>query len=240
MMQKKTYDPPSRRDFLREMTLSGIGLLGLSTFFQSCAEKGIVPSSDLAKTYVEKILDIIVKIRERELPKILKASTVAVQARLQGHQLYSHMTGEMIYGETTPDRPGSPHIFFTENINRASREDVVLTNDPLAARGLGEQYIKVIGITTPNVPNFSTPPGVLQNMGVLRIEDVADIVIHCHVPYTDGILNVEGIEVPVCPASGIIHSLIYYSLAAEIVEGLAKSGIYPQIGSGKTSDPTET
>ena len=64
----------------------------------------------------------------------------------------------------------------------------------------------------------------------MLIEDVSDIVIYTHVPYTDGIVNVEGLEIPICPASGIIQSLVYYALSAEIVEGLTKSGIYPQIG----------
>ena len=67
-------------------------------------------------------------------------------------------------------------------------------------------------------------------MGGLRLEDVSDIVIYSHVPYTDGILSVKGIDIPICPASGVIHSLIYYALTAEIVDGFTKSGIYPQIG----------
>ena len=220
----------TRRDFIREMAVSGLGMMGLGVFFQSCAEKGILLSSGLAKAYIEGILSILEKIRERELLKITKAATIAVQAKLQGRNLYTHISGNMFPRETDKSRPGSPDIFLTENIERASNGDVVITNDTETARGLGEQFVKVIGITTPSIPNFSTPPGALENMGTILIEDVADIIIHCHIPYTDGILDVEGLDIPICPASGVIHSLIYYALAAEIAEGFTKSGIYPQIG----------
>ena len=228
--RKNRTETHNRRDFIRDLTISGLGMIGLGTFFQSCAEKGITPTSGLAKAYVEGILAIVKKIRERELSKITRAATIAVQARLQGHKLYAYFSGDMLPAETDNSRPGSPHIFLTDNINKVAREDVVITNVPETVRGFGEQYVKVIGITTPSIANYNTPPGVLENMGTLRIEDVADIVIFCHVPYTDGILKVEGIDIPICPASGIIHSLIYYALAAEIVEGLTQSGIYPQIG----------
>ena len=232
MAEIKTNNQDSwkRREFLSRVSAAGLGALGLGTFLQSCAEKGILPSSGLARIYFEGVLDIIGKIRERELEKIRKAAMLTVQAKLQGFTLYSHITGHMFPAEIAPTRPGSPHIFQTEGIQRAQKGDMLVTNDPETARGLGEQYVKVIGITTPFVPSFSTPPGALENMGVLLIEDVADLVIDCHVPYSDGILNVEGLDVPICPASGIIHSLIYYALTAEIVEEYTKSGIYPQIG----------
>lgn len=220
----------SRREFMQDILVSGIGMIGIGTFMQSCAEKEIVLSSGLAQSYVGGILSIIKNIRERELQQIRNAATIAVQARLQGHQLFAHITGAMFPGEIDNSRPGSPHIFIYENIKSAARDDVVITNDPETARGLGEQYVKIIGITTPSVVNFNTPPGVLENMGTIRIEDVSDLVIDCHVPFTDGILKVEGIDIPICPASCVIHSLIYYALTAEIVEGLTNSGIYPQIG----------
>ena len=220
----------TRRDFIRDMSMIGIGMAGFGAFLQSCSEEGIAPTSGLTKAYIDGLLDIIKKIRERELPKITKAATLAVQARLQGHNLYAKFSGGMLLSETDDSRPGSPHVFITTNLHEVSWSDIVITNDPEAVRGFSEQFVKVVGITTPSVPNSNTPPDKLENMGVLRIEDVSDIVIYCHVPYTDGILNVQGIDIPICPASSVIHSLIYYALIAEIVEGLARNGIYPQIG----------
>ena len=220
----------SRRDFILTASSASLGMMGLGTFLQSCAEKEIVITTEHAKAYIKGLLEIIKKIRERELQSIKKAASFAIQTRLQGHKIYAHLSGGMVPNETNVNRPGSPGLFITENIQKASRDDLLVTNDPEAARGFGEMWIKVVGITTPLAPTSNTPPGTLENMGVLRIEDVSDIVINCHVPYTDGILKVEGIEIPICPASSVIHSLIYFALAAEIIEGLTQSGIYPKIG----------
>ena len=197
----------TRRDFIRSVPLTGLGALGMGYFLQSCAEKGISPSNELTKHYVEGMLAIINTVKERELENIKSAAALAVNTRLLGHDIYASLKGGML-----------PH------------EIDILTNDPDIVRGFSERMVKIIGITIPSIFNNDTPSGTLENMGTFRIEDFSDIVINCHVPYTDGILNVEGIDIPICPASGIIQSIIYFSLAAEIVAGLAESGIYPQIG----------
>lgn len=221
----------SRRDFLAKATVSGIGMLGLGAFIESCAEKeiGLAPT-DLAQAYIKGLLTIINKISTRENEKIGKSAALALQAKLAGRTLYADFVGNMFPHEIAESRPGSPHLFKWTDYRRAAKGDIVITNNPETARGLGEQNVKIIGLTTPAVPNYSVPPDSYENMGVFRIEDVSDIIIDCHVPYTDGILNVEGIEIPICPASGIVHSLIYYALVADIVEGFTKSGIYPQVG----------
>lgn len=220
----------TRRDFLHTIGASGLLFGGLGAFLQSCAEKEIKLTQNLAKAYFEGIIKIISEINDREMYSIKKAAVIAVQSKLQGRNLYSHITGAMFPAEIAIDRPGSPRLFLTENIEKAGKDDVLITNDPQIARGLGEQYVRIIGITTPFIPSLSTPPNVLENMGSFAIEDVSDVIINCHVPYTDGILKVENTEVPIAPASGIIHSMIYYSLVGEILEEYAKSGIYPEIG----------
>ena len=106
----------------------------------------------------------------------------------------------------------------------------MLTNDPNDVRGLKERLVKVVGITTPSVLNEQTPTGGLANMGGFRLEDVSNIVIYCHVPHTDGIVSVEGMDIPLFPASGIIHSAMYFAIISDIMEGLAEHGVYYQIG----------
>jgi len=221
-----TFD---RRSFIRTAAGSVLGL-GLAGFMQSCAEKEIRLTTDLAKAYIETVLDLIGKIREEELYNIRKAATFSVQARFQGNQLFSFMSGPMVTMETARTRPGSPHVFITDDSVIPSRNDVVITNDTSRSRGLGEQYVKVIGITTPRTPDSLSPLGEYANPGTFRIEDFADITIFARVPHTDAVLNVEGVDVPVCPVSGIIETLIYYALVAEITEGFTKSAIYPQVG----------
>ncbi len=224
-------DRDTRREFLLKAIASGAGFMGLGALLQSCAEKevGIAPV-DLAAAYMEKLLSIIDAVMTREIDKIKLAGAFAVQAKLADKTLYADIRGDMYPQEIADNRPGSPHIFTFTNYERAAKGDILVTNNPDTARGLGEQYVKIIGITTPSVPNYSVPDNSYENMGVFRIEDVSDIIIDCHVPHTDGILDVQGIEIPICPASGILQSMIYYALVAEIVEGYTKSGIYPLVG----------
>ena len=216
----------TRRDFIHDLSFAGAGMIGLGAFLQSCAEKKITYSHDLARIYIEGLQRIIGVIREREISKIEQAVGFAVQAKLQGKKLYTHLIGSMIEGETSEKRPGHPNIFQRSDISKTAREDFVITNEADEARGLTERLVRVVGITSPSVPSAETPPGALENMGSYRMEDIADIVIYSHIPPEDGIVPVKGIDIPLYPSSGIIHTLIYYSFVAEVMEELAKYGVY--------------
>ncbi len=220
----------SRREFLSTAALAGIGAVGMSAFLQSCAEKKVAPSTELARAYLNRLTEILGEVRERELDAIQKGAGLAVQAKLQGQQLYALMTGGMLTGEMDEARPGAPQIFITRNLLRAVRNDVVVTNDPYVVRDFNERLVQVIGFTRPSLANDETPPNALENMGTARIEDVADVIIRSHVPCTDGILEVNGVEFPIGPASGILHTVLFNALAVEVAEGLIKNGIYPRIG----------
>ncbi len=216
----------TRRDFIKDTSLAGLGMIGFGAFMQSCAEKNIMYSQDLAKLYIENLIKIVTEIREREFQKIRQAVGAAVQSKLLGKKLYTHLIGPMITGEMNDKRPGHPHIFTTDDISSSSREDFILTNDADAVRGLSERLVKIAGMTSPWCPDNDTGPETLENIGGFRIEDVANIIIYCHVPHEDGLVSVEGIDIPLFPGSGVIHTVIYYEFISEVMEELAKHGIY--------------
>jgi uncharacterized phosphosugar-binding protein len=220
----------SRRTFLGDMARAGGCMIGIGAFVQACAEKEIAFTTELAEHYLEGVRTILASIRERETGRIRQAAALAVQTRLNGHDLYASLHGSMLVNDTLNSRPGSPAVFSTMSHDLVAPDDFVFSNDAQSVRGLAELFITVVGMNTPSIVNIDTPPGELENMGTLRIDDVSNIVIDCHVPYTDGILNVEGIDIPICPASGVIHSFIYYTLIAELIERLTEHGIYPEIG----------
>jgi hypothetical protein len=222
----------ARRSFLRTCASAGIGLLGIGAFLESCAEKEkeVAISSGLVQAYGEKLAGLMREVRDRELPNIQKAASLCVLAKLEGHELYDFMSGGMLTGELSNTRPGSPLIFLPGDITRPVRYDYIITNDPYAVRGLNERLVKIIGITRPSLVSNETPDGALANMGTFRLEDVAEVVIYSHVPPADGILEVNGINFPIGPASGIIHAFLFHALAAEIAEGIIDKGVYPRIG----------
>lgn len=62
-----------------------------------------------------------------------------------------------------------------------------------------------------------------------RLYEVADVYLdNCGV-IGDAVVPVEGLEVNICPTSGIAAAFIYWSLAAEVVEELLTRGITPSV-----------
>jgi hypothetical protein len=218
----------SRRGFLHALAGSA-GLLGMGAFLESCREKKVLPSSELARAYVEELSRLIRLVHERELPTIQRAAAQAIQAKLEGHNLYAWMTGGMLDGEMGDTRPGAPQFLIKNNIRNAVRYDFIITDDPYSISDSSERLIKVIGITRPSLLSNETPLGALENMGTMRIEDIAEFIIYSHVPAEDGILSAKGVDFPIGPASGIVHTFLYNALAAEIAEGLIQKGIYPRV-----------
>ena len=220
----------TRRSFLWACSAAGLGVLGLGVFGESCGRGTKAPSRDLARAYAEALLNKVREVHEREFPTIQRAAQLAIQAKLERHELYAWMTGGMLAGEMSDARPGSPLIYLKTDIHRAIRYDFVVTDDPYAVKGLSERLVRIIGITKPSIANKETPRDTLENMGTFRMEDVADSILYSHVPPADGILEVSGIDYPIGPASGIIETFLFYALTVEIAEGLIKEGIYPRIG----------
>ena len=63
----------------------------------------------------------------------------------------------------------------------------------------------------------------------LRLFEVADLVLDNHAPYGDGMLVVDGLDYPVCPASGIGAVTVLWAVVAGIVEALMERGLKPTV-----------
>ena len=223
----------SRRTFITACAAFGFGALGANIALDSCGKekkKTVAPVADFPRAYAEKLLTLLREVHIRELPAIERAAHLAIQAKLEGHELYARMTGGVFAGEMSESRPGSPLIYLQGDIRNAVRYDFVVTNDPYSVTGFSERLVRVIGIAKPSILNNRTPAGSLDNMGTFRLEDVADTVIYSHVPPADGLLEAPGLDYPLGPVSGIVETFLYYALTVEITEGLISQGIYPRIG----------
>ena len=62
-----------------------------------------------------------------------------------------------------------------------------------------------------------------------RLYEVADITINNHAPYGDAMLEVDGLDVKACPASGICAAVIMWAVTAGTVENLIAKGITPTV-----------
>jgi uncharacterized phosphosugar-binding protein len=62
-----------------------------------------------------------------------------------------------------------------------------------------------------------------------RLFELADIAIDNCAPFGDAMLDIEGVEAPFIPASGIAAAYICWALCAELVEKLMEKNITPSI-----------
>jgi len=62
-----------------------------------------------------------------------------------------------------------------------------------------------------------------------HLYEVADLVLDNHAPFGDAMLEVEGLEYPICPASGIGAAAVLWAVTAGIVEEMLARGLPPTI-----------
>jgi uncharacterized phosphosugar-binding protein len=62
-----------------------------------------------------------------------------------------------------------------------------------------------------------------------RLYEAADLVLDNHAPYGDALLEVEGLDYPICPASGIDAAVTLWAVVAGIVEEMLKRGLKPTV-----------
>jgi len=60
-----------------------------------------------------------------------------------------------------------------------------------------------------------------------HLYEVGDLVLDNHAPYGDAMLEVEGLEYPICPASGIGAVVVLWGVVAGMVEEMLARGLTP-------------
>lgn len=62
-----------------------------------------------------------------------------------------------------------------------------------------------------------------------RLYEVADLVLDNHAPYGDAMLEVEGVDYAICPASGMGAAAIMWAIMAGLVEEMLARGLKPSV-----------
>ena len=62
-----------------------------------------------------------------------------------------------------------------------------------------------------------------------HLYEAADLVLDNRAPYGDAMLNVEGLDYPVLPASGIDAAVILWAVVAGVIEELLQQGLKPTV-----------
>ena len=114
-------------------------------------------------------------------------------------------------------RPGD--VLFVGSVSGKSANVVELA---LQARAHG---LKVIALTALSY----SPKLASEHPSGKRLYEAADLVLDNHTPYGDGMLDVEGLEYPVIPGSGLGAVTVLWAVVAEIIERLLAHGLTPTI-----------
>lgn len=110
-------------------------------------------------------------------------------------------------------------VLFIGSVSGKSENVVELA---LQAKAIG---VIVVGITS---VTYSSELESQHHSGK-RLFEVVDIAIDNHAPYGDAMLETDGLDARVCPASGICAALIMWAITAGIVENLLAKGITPTV-----------
>jgi len=172
----------------------------------------------------------------QEMRDIERAADAAVRAILNGHACYFFDEGHMVPGETAPGRAGRPDIFVPIGGDPAGAERIRAGDVLMHGTEIGDGAVElaetarkrgaiVIVICQPS-PAERFP---ITYTGKLA-SDWADIVIETHIPYTDGCMEIKGIDTPACPASGIADSVAFWMVSVLAAEKLVKAGKTVEIG----------
>jgi uncharacterized phosphosugar-binding protein len=110
-------------------------------------------------------------------------------------------------------------VMFVGSVSGKSERPVELA---MQARAMGVTTVAITALAYSSKLESQHPSGK-------KLYEVTEFVLDNHAPYGDAMLTVEGLDVNVCPASGIAAACIMWAVCAGIVEILLANGITPTV-----------
>jgi uncharacterized phosphosugar-binding protein len=92
----------------------------------------------------------------------------------------------------------------------------------LALKACGATVIALVALDYAAQVQSAHPSGKLLN-------DVADLVIDMRVPFGDGSLDVEGLQTPALPLSGVSQATICWMVCGEVIDAMLAKGLTPGV-----------
>jgi len=139
------------------------------------------------------------------------------------------------FRESHPDAPNAT----AETVALALKKSNVRPGDVMfigSVSGKSEQVVELaiqareMGVTTVAITSLAYSKELeSQHPSGKKLYEVTELVLDNHAPYGDAMLTVEGMDVPICPASGIAAACIMWAVCAGIVEYLLANGIQPTV-----------
>ncbi len=119
--------------------------------------------------------------------------------------------------ETNQLRPGD--VLFVGSVSGKTANVVELA---LQARQHGLAVIVVTALAYSSKLASEHPSGK-------RLYEVGDLVLDNFAPYGDAMLDVEGLDYPICPASGVDAAVVMWAVVTGLVEEMLGRGMKPTV-----------
>lgn len=119
--------------------------------------------------------------------------------------------------ETNQLRPGD--VLFVGSVSGKTANVIELA---LRARAHGLTVIALTALAYSSKLVSEHPSGQ-------RLYEVADLVLDNGAPYGDALLEVAGLDYPICPASGLSAATIMWAVVAGIIEDMLARGLKPTV-----------
>lgn len=119
--------------------------------------------------------------------------------------------------DTNQLRPGD--VLFVGSVSGKTANVVEVA---LQARAHGLKVIAVTALAYSSKLASEHPSGK-------HLYEAAELVLNNHAPYGDAMLSVDGLEYPICPASGLGAAAVMWAVVAGIVEEMLARGLQPTI-----------
>lgn len=215
-----------------------------------------------ALEYAGKIQDLLQRIVDTQMDKILQGAEIVADAVANDGILYTFGTGHShVIAEDVayragglapvdailePSLTGHTHVVKSEYMERVegmaevildyygvSSRDVllVISNSgrnaaPIEMAQIGQaREIPVIAITSLAHSMGTTS----RHSSGRKLYQVADVVIDNCAPKGDCVVNLEGMQQPIGPASGVMGMFIIHTLIVQTIQNLKERGIEPPV-----------
>ena len=240
-----------RRDAVRliPLTIAGIsGAASRGSFGETPVNRHMPSRKPLSERYLEKVREMLVRIRETQSENLLEASYAIARTVMNGQTCwYSWDMGHSVLADIYAGRNGVPEIFTPGYYHAKAREgDLLLASlwDGLSAfiegHGFESQAGQPENIEPPDVRNKGVfivgapapwgldakgPELIIYYSAKHRIRPSADIWIETNVTKLGAVLSVPGMGAPVGPVSGIVGMVTFWMMVADACRILARNGL---------------
>ena len=119
--------------------------------------------------------------------------------------------------ETDQLRPGD--VLFVGSVSGKAANVVELA---IQARAHGLTVVAITALAYSSRLVSEHPSGK-------RLYEAADLVLDNHAPYGDAMIEVEGLDYAICPASGVGAATVMWAIVAGIVEEMVARGLKPTV-----------